>query len=472
MTRPYFLGYQEAWLRDTNRLKVAEKSRRIGWTYVQAYEDVRDAAKAKEHGGMDVWFTSADISAAREYIGYCEQWARLLQIAATTINESVIDKDANLKVLTIDFSSGFRITALSSNPKNFRSKGGKVVIDEFAFHEHGEDLWRAAAPSILWGYPMRVFSSHNGKNTLFYRLIEEAKQDGGRWNAHRVTIFDAIKDGLVGRILNKPDDVATDTEIAEFLRETRDIVGDDETFEQEFNCNPQDDKSAYIGYGLIYGCEDKGVPSPVSISGDDVNSIPINDYNPHHPIPETDNPLYVGVDIGRSRDLTVVWLLEQVGDVLWTRFVLELSAMKFRHQAKHLAVFLSRATRACIDETGLGKQLAEDARDDHGAKVEPINFTSAIKQDLAVRLKRNFEDRVLRNPASEQVRKDINKIKKTTTAAGNVRFEGERDKDGHADRFWALALATHATNIVPYGDYVSSGKTLASRSFANGRGRF
>ena len=31
-----------------------------------------------------------------------------------------------------------------------------------------------------------------------------------------------------------------------------------------------------------------------------------------------------------------------------------------------------------------------------------------------------------------------------TTAAGNVRYLADRDDAGHADRFWALALALHA----------------------------
>jgi len=35
-------------------------------------------------------------------------------------------------------------------------------------------------------------------------------------------------------------------------------------------------------------------------------------------------------------------------------------------------------------------------------------------------------------------------VKKVTTSAGNIRFDAERTNDGHADRFWSLALAVHA----------------------------
>ncbi|NJK42979.1 MAG: hypothetical protein HC933_00775 [Pleurocapsa sp. SU_196_0] len=121
MKQPYFLPYQQRWLDDQSRLKVAEKSRRIGWTYVQAFEDVRDAAKAD--GGMDVWFTSADISAAREYIRYCETFARVFDKAARSLGEIVIAAEDDIKALVIEFSSGKRINALSSNPKGFSLEG-------------------------------------------------------------------------------------------------------------------------------------------------------------------------------------------------------------------------------------------------------------------------------------------------------------------------------------------------------------
>jgi hypothetical protein len=32
------------------------------------------------------------------------------------------------------------------------------------------------------------------------------------------------------------------------------------------------------------------------------------------------------------------------------------------------------------------------------------------------------------------------------TAANNVRLDADRDEHGHADRFWALALASHAAD--------------------------
>ncbi len=78
--KDYFLPYQNRWLDDDSPIKIWEKSRRIGATYIQSYEDVMDCAMDK---GYDVWFSSADESAAREYISYCEQWTKFLKIAAS-----------------------------------------------------------------------------------------------------------------------------------------------------------------------------------------------------------------------------------------------------------------------------------------------------------------------------------------------------------------------------------------------------
>lgn len=441
--KPYFFPYQEAWLADNSRFKIAEKSRRIGWTYAQAYEDVRDAAK--QIGAMDVWFSSADISAAKEYIRYCEMWAKLYDMAARSFEEEVVIDEKAFKVLVIEFANGKRINALSSNPKGFRSKGGKIVIDEYAFHENADELWKAASPSVLWGFPIRVFSSHNGKNTRFYRMVLESLSDTSLWSHHKVTIMDAIEQGLVERI-KQLDRVATPQEIDEFLKECKALSGDDETFEQEFMCNPQDDKSAFISHALIFANEDALVPEPIIILGEDVNEIHHEDYSPESPIElKPKGRYFLGMDVGRKKDLTVIWILEELVGVFYTRLVLELHTMKFRHQYANLRLFLPFMARACLDATGIGAQLAEAAVDDYGEwRVEAIQFTAPIKSEMAYGLKRAFEDRALRNPATEIVRKDIQKIKKSITASGNVRFEGERDADGHSDRFWALGLSKHA----------------------------
>jgi phage FluMu gp28-like protein len=184
------------------------------------------------------------------------------------------------------------------------------------------------------------------------------------------------------------------------------------------------------------------------------------------------------VDIGRRRDLTVLWLLEVENDlaspesrIYWTRGVFVLDRTPFSQQRATLDAFLAHrlsaslescensfeeafprssgyAVRRCaIDASGLGAMLAEELQQRWGSRVEPVTFTLAVKEDLAVRVKRLLEDGRLRIPADPAVRAALAAVKRIVTPAGNVRFDADRtERAGHADHFWALALALAAAD--------------------------
>lgn len=423
--RQYFLPYQQAWLKDQSRFKVVEKSRRVGMTYVQAYEDVRDAAR---EGGIDVWFSSADESAAKEYIRYCEQWAKLYDIAARSLGEVVIDHKDDVKALVIEFASGKRIHALSSNPKSFRSKGGKLVLDEFAFHKQPEEMWKAAIPIITWGFPVRVLSTYNGKGNRYYRIVSEARKalegDGkSKFKLHTITIEDAVAQGLVDKIYGHQ---ASAEERAAFLADCREAAGDEETYLQEYMCVPVDEATAWLTWELITAAEHPDAGNPALYAGGDC---------------------YVGMDIGRRRDLTVIWVLEKVGDVMWTREVIRMKSKSFAEQDAALdRVFNSyRVRRACIDQTGIGEKPVEDAQRRYGStRVEGVIFSGTSKQHLATLVKQAYEDHKARTPEDRAVRESHHAVRKIMTVAGNPRFDADRSELGHADEFWAHALAMHA----------------------------
>jgi phage FluMu gp28-like protein len=91
-------------------------------------------------------------------------------------------------------------------------------------------------------------------------------------------------------------------------------------------------------------------------------------------------------------------------------------------------------------------QLAEEARDRFGEyKAEGIDFTPANKEALATGLKQNIEDVKCRIPISQAIRNSLHSVKKYETSTGHFRFDADRTEEtGHADHFWAAALATHA----------------------------
>jgi phage FluMu gp28-like protein len=153
---------------------------------------------------------------------------------------------------------------------------------------------------------------------------------------------------------------------------------------------------------------------------------------------------YLGMDIGRKRDLTVLTVLELVGDVLWVRHLERLRGETFANQERRLDDLLPRVRRAALDATGLGMQLAENARRRHGWRVEPVTFTNEVKADLAQSMRLRFEDTGYRIPADRALRESLHSVRRIVTSAGNVRYDAERNEGSHADEFWSMALATHA----------------------------
>ena len=105
------------------------------------------------------------------------------------------------------------------------------------------------------------------------------------------------------------------------------------------------------------------------------------------------NPLFVGVDVGREHDLTVIWVIEQVGGINFTRRVIEMSKQTFDAQEHTLYELLQlpAVRRCCIDQSGFGRQFAERATKKFGAyKVEGISFTASIKESLAYPVRRRL----------------------------------------------------------------------------------
>ena len=119
--------------------------------------------------------------------------------------------------------------------------------------------------------------------------------------------------------------------------------------------------------------------------------------------------------------------------------------MRKSAQEAILFPWFRKCQRVCIDKTGLGIGWVDDAQDKFGHIIEGVTFTSQAKEALAYPVRGFMEDQRLRIPYSAEIRADLRNVTKTTTSAGNIRFTAERTANGHADRFWALALAIHAT---------------------------
>lgn len=452
MSKIKFLPYQKDWITFEGRFALGEKSRRVGLTYAEAYRMTRRHSTGQVKGKKS-WFTSADLSAAEEYIDYVGFFAKYLNIAAKYLGEVIIDKDKDITAHRVRFSNGDECNAISSNPRRFRSKGGDVTLDEFAHHEDQEKMFTAAKPSIMWGNHVRIISTHNGDDTYYNGLITEIKKgsDGTmkNWHLSKVTIDDAIKDGLVDTILGHK---ATKEEVVEFLEDAFSGMSQ-EAIDEEFYCKPRSSTNSHLlPYELINAIERD------NILVDDLKNV-VGD-------------LYVGVDIARKRNFTVIWIDEKLGETTYSRKIIPLQKMPFRDQKEILYSVLAhpKMRRCCIDATGIGANLAEDAALDFGAlRVEEINFTEAVKAELATDIYVAVEDRRTLIPRDKRIRDDFYSVKCVTTAAGKKRYEAKTAEDGsHADFFWAKALCVHAAKSYSGPLIITSGARRQMNSILEG----
>lgn len=428
MAKLKFLQYQKEWITFPGRFGLAEKSRRTGLTYAEAYRMTRKHATGRVKGNKS-WFTSADLSAAEEYIDYVGFFAKYLNTAAKYVGEVVINKEDDITAHRVRFGNGDECNAISSNPTRFRSKGGDVTLDEFAHHKLQEKMYTAAKPSIMWGNDVRIISTHNGDDSYFNGLIKEIKKgkDGTmkNWVLFRTTIDDAIKQGLVDTILGHK---ATLEEVKEFLEDAFSGMTQ-EAIDEEFYCIPRSASNTHLlNYELINAVERDNILDELlaNITGD----------------------LYVGMDVGRKNNPSIIWILERLGELLYTRKVIALKNIPYSQQREILYGVLSHKNfrRTCIDATGIGNQLAEEAQDQYGKlRVEPVMFTPRSKEELASHTYVMVEGKKVLIPRDKVIREDLYSVKAVTTSAGNVRYEADQTKEGgHADYFFGLALALMA----------------------------
>lgn len=409
--------YQQRWFLDRSRFKLGKFARQTGKTFTTTLEIVDDLTEAEIRRIRSPWvILSRGERQAREameegVLRHLDAYGVAMKSIARDDYE-FIDEDSKLRrtALQIVLPNGNKCTALPANPDTARGFSANTFLDEFAFHRDSRKIWSALFPVISNGYKIRVTSTPNGKNNKFYDLA--TKNDPKfPWKRHIVDIHEAVKQGL-------PRDI----------EELRAALDDEDAWAQEFELSWLDEASAWLDYDLINSVEHDHAGIPENYLG---------------------GPCFTGEDIGIRSDLFVLWVLELVGDVLWTREIVTRKRASFAEQdflrdemfAKYNVV------RHCIDQTGMGEKPVQDAQRKHGAlRVEGVLFTSPNKLTMATIGKQRFQDKQVRIPmGQDELRRDLHKLKKEPSPTGGTpRFVADSDEAGHADRTWALFLACNA----------------------------
>jgi phage FluMu gp28-like protein len=490
------LPYQRRWVEDHAALKIVVKARQIGYSFAASIRALLECLKRKT-----TWiFLSKGERQSRLLMEKVQEHVQSCGILARAC-ESTFFEGTLIKQLEVRFANGSVIYGLPANPDTARGYSGNVTLDEFAFHSDADKIYTALFPTITRGYCLEVISTPNGQQGKFYEiakavgLVESGDREIERsselsktenrkpkietrgdfrisdfefpvhpitrspdhpiWSAHCCDIYQAIRQGL------KID-----------LQVLRAGCDDETTWQQEFCCQFISIAENFIPPALVAQCV--SAEAAKDCPPQFLASAPPRGLDSRLPEPRIPNAeFYLGIDIGRHHDRTVFWLDElqvsgsrfQVSGkadladtahpapdtlpVAVARLVRTFSNTPFAEQLEFARELLSLPgpdgrpliRRACIDATGMGAPLAESLEREFGPRVEPVTFTAAVKEDMAYRVKRRMEQRLDLIPEAPEIARAFGAVKKLVTVAGNTRFDAERTDLGHADEFWAKALA-------------------------------
>lgn len=384
----YFRAFQE------NDRLISTCSRQIGKSFIGAFCVLYDASL---YGGS--WtLVSTGQRAANDLFAKCAKMTRWYE-ANTRGTRLHFSWDHTASEIRL--SNGAVITSVPNNPDGLRGKSSSLLFDEMAFISNASECWQACIPFLTSPYgakkKLQVFSTPAGKSGKFYDLWTRSD-----YVKTRVTLEDAVRDGL------KVDIPA--------IRRT---LMDDQAFAAEYMCEFLDTDTALFPYDLLR-----------SSTWD----------HPH-----IGGKVYMGVDIGRTKDRTSIAIVRDIGGTLYVERVEQLANKEFRDQYDIISGLIKTLdpVRVNVDATGIGAQLAEDLHRAH-PQAREVKFSQDIKNTMFTLTRTRMGDGTLLIPDDNALIEDFHKIRRVVSLDGKLSFAASRDETGHADDATAVALAVLA----------------------------
>lgn len=431
----FLFPYQREVYDDPARWVAWIAGRQVGKSFTTAGKFTKGA---NIHKKTDFLIASPSERQSLEAVIKCKEWAEAFNFS---IAEEIEERDhpgALIKSDTIIFPNGSRIIAVPGKPDTVRGYSAHVWMDEFAFFEDPAATWKAIIPSVsnpLKGLKNVILTStpngKSGRGKRFFDIVTKGgvleneiegkfKYQAGQWSIHRTPITYAAKW------------LGTD------LAELQSAVDDEEAWKQEFLCQFIDGSNVLLPYDIIAKCENfEATLDPAAVL-----------YTP--------GVYYAGIDFGRTSDPTVMWILEKVGDVLWTRGVLVFKNTNTVDQFDYLSPYIKRCAKVCIDYTGPGVGFGDMVEKKFGAvknspavplaQNELCTFSVPFKCEIFPKLRSAMDGVRLRVPVDVDCREDLHEMQQIISN-GKYNYMAKRTAEGHSDRCTALALAVRAASF-------------------------
>lgn len=487
-----FLPYQQRlWTTiDANRVVAVEKSRRTGFSWALGAIAAATSGAARSAGGQDTLYMGYEKDMTREFIDYVGDWAKAFQLAASDVEEFVFKDpehpDKDIGAFRIRFASGYEVIALPSLPRALRGKQGLVILDEAAFMDELDEVLKAAMALLIWGGKVVVCSTHKGEDNPFNTLINDMRAGRQPGAVIRLTFDEAVAEGLCRRVLAKLGKPWSPEAEAAWVAETRAFYRDNAA--EELDGIPNPTSGVYLPGALI---EARTVPDTPVIRwqpprGFVMWSLPARDADaldwcraellPVLADLKPDEPHVFGMDFGRIRDLSVIWVLGVGKDLVRrTRLLVELRDVPHEQQRTILFFILDRLPRlraGKIDAGGNGSFIGEVTLQKYGERIEPLQLSEPWYREHMPPWKAAIEDSMLTLPRDREVLDDLRMVK---LVRGVARIpERRRTAEGeqrHGDAAIASVLA-YAASRAEHEEYDYRGGIAVLQPSGDGNRRW
>jgi phage FluMu gp28-like protein len=418
--------YQSDFLDNRSRFRCVTKSRQVGFSFLMALEAL---ARCHLRDGYTGIFVSYSLDEAKERIQVARQ--AFEEMPAAYRKKLVVDSKTELAFESN--TPGRALSRMLSLPaKAPRGMKGHIGIDEVAHNPHDREVYKGATALILRSQgQLTLCSTPLGRRGLFWEIAKEELRKYPQYSRQEVPWW------LCRFFSNDPQRAAidaplmsTEARVERFgnraIKEQFDSLML-EDFQQELETCFVDQSYSYFPYDLI-------LPNTTD---DVVLAADITD------IPPPRGRLVAGFDVGRTRDRSELAVFEEHDGKFTCRFLHSYSEAPFAEQEADLRRLLEilPVARLSIDRSGIGMNLAENLARDY-PQVVPENFTNDTKERWATDFKILLQRREVGLPRDRELVGQIHSIKKRVLGSGKVAFDAERTaRSGHADRFWAIAMA-------------------------------
>ena len=419
-------SYQRDFLRDRSTFRWIAKARQVGYSFLFALEALVRCHLQRNHTAIILSFNQQD---SLEKVRVARQLYD--EMPAPYRKRLVTDTRTQLEFET---NSGTmrgrsRIVSLPSKPP--RGKHGSVYLDELAHYQDAKAVYAGTTAAIARAKgQLTAASTPLGRRGLFWQVCaEDARRNPGHsrqavpWWACRFFCEDVERAGAEAAQMGteaRVERFATEALRQQF--ESLDLLA----FQQEFEVSFVSERLSFYPYDLVLSCT--------------VEDLVLAEH--WHQVPVPEGRLVAGFDVGRHRDRSELALFEERDGGFVARLFRTFDRAPFAEQEGQLRQMLETLpiARLSIDSGGIGMNLAENLERDY-PQVIGETFTPASKERWATDFKILLQRRAVELPRDRDLVVQIHSIERRVTDAGRVTFGAPTTSKGHADRFWAIALA-------------------------------